>query len=248
MDPSEAEITAFWDTIDMTGWSTELHMSFRVFARLRDWGGMEWVRCVLLLVVLERVWGFRDKGMLTAPQGKEERPLEVPWFMQRARKWEKEVELEGTDRIGPCRVEGSLSARWWGWWDLMQPWERVGNDGRLQWRDDLDAEVWENLTKTHGHNRMLLVVGCLLWWGEVAAADGDPVLVADWQVAVENVAWAMGGGGSMKRLADEKSTADVAEKKSKAATNKALGVGKRKAAELKEDAEKENAKGNGPGA
>jgi hypothetical protein len=39
---------------------------------------------------------------------------------------------------------------------------------------------------------MLLVVGCLLWWGDAAAASEQALLLEDWKKAVEDVGWVLG--------------------------------------------------------
>jgi hypothetical protein len=144
------------------------------------------------LIALERAWGFPGKGLLAAPGGEGGRPEVIKIFMKNARKWETKVVLEKT-RIGPKGLEGSFSAQWWGWWQGMQPKERVvDDDGSLSTPGGLSADVWQDVAKTHGRNGLLLVVGCLLWWGDTAAASEQPLLRQDWTSAVEDVSWVLG--------------------------------------------------------
>ncbi|KAJ7164840.1 hypothetical protein C8R43DRAFT_831332, partial [Mycena crocata] len=88
-------------------------------------------------------------------------------------------------------VAGSMSMRFWTWWGRMQPQGRVSEDGTLS-RAILSTEDWDEVGKTHGRNGMLLVVGCLLWWGDAAAATEDESLLQDWVLAVRDVTWALG--------------------------------------------------------
>ncbi|KAJ7847176.1 hypothetical protein B0H13DRAFT_1447665, partial [Mycena leptocephala] len=78
---------------------------------------------------------------------------------------------------------------WWVWWRSLQPQARCTADGVLSRPEGLRAEVWEDLAKTHGRNGMLLVAGCLLWWGDAAAVSEEVLLLEDWKKVVEDVSW-----------------------------------------------------------
>ncbi|KAJ7075398.1 hypothetical protein B0H15DRAFT_791929, partial [Mycena belliarum] len=135
---------------------------------------------------LERAWGFPDKGLLAALQGSM-RPAEIPWFMRYARRqWEGTVPMVGKGGVGPRERKDSLSQRWWKWWELMQPEER--KDGG---KEVLRGKAWEVLAKTHGRNGLLLVIGCLLWWGDAAKAACDAALWEDWMLAVRDFKWVL---------------------------------------------------------
>ncbi|KAJ6470182.1 hypothetical protein DFH09DRAFT_954871, partial [Mycena vulgaris] len=84
-----------------------------------------------------------------------------------------------------------MAQRWWAWWELMQPAGRVDEKGAWGRPEALGGEAWEEVAKTHGRNGMLLVVGCLLWWGDAVAADGDVALREGWKDAVRDVYWVL---------------------------------------------------------
>ncbi|KAJ7504116.1 hypothetical protein B0H11DRAFT_2221563 [Mycena galericulata] len=188
--PGTAEIRGgekdWWDTQEQEKWTPELVKAFAGLARGKMWGGEEWERCVSLLLDLEEIGGFRDKGMLKAPAGKE-RPEEVEEFMKLARRWGSPFPLK--TKIGPKEAEGSFAHRWWGWWECGQPAAR--GESQREWRApaELDGNEWEEMRKRHGRNGVLMYIGGLLWWGEAAAADEEQAkeLLADWHLAVQDV-------------------------------------------------------------
>ncbi|KAJ7456315.1 hypothetical protein B0H11DRAFT_2244232 [Mycena galericulata] len=186
--PGPHASSTLWDAEDTTGWTDELQHAFAALARGREWGGVEWAECTKLLIRLERSWGFPAKGMLSAPAGLDdvERPIEVRLFMRAARKWGSKVEL--SSGVGPRSVDGSFARRWWIWWDRMQPEGRKTEEGGWRAPGEVEGEQWDDLSKTHGRNGMLLYLGALLWWGEAAAAEEDSAaLLVDWRLAVEDM-------------------------------------------------------------
>ncbi|KAJ7033113.1 hypothetical protein C8F04DRAFT_1184373 [Mycena alexandri] len=178
-----------WKERDMSMWPEELQSAYKAFGRARDWGGEDWVTCVDAFLTLERLHGFRAKGVLAVPNGKaDERPREVPDWMQARRRWEKPVEMTST--IGPAAEKGSFADRWWDWWFRAQPTGRVQASGKLMVAERVPARDWEDVSKMVGRNGLLLYVGGLLWWGEAAAAaaaEERELLLKDWRVAVEDV-------------------------------------------------------------
>ncbi|KAJ7711595.1 hypothetical protein B0H14DRAFT_2289376, partial [Mycena olivaceomarginata] len=128
-------------------------------------GGEEWAKCVCLLVEFERKTGFHDKGMLRAPYGKKEHPVEVEVFMSVARHWENAFALK--TEVGSREVEGGFAQRWWKWWEIGQPAARVEDDEWLA-PEDVEDDQWEDMRKRFGRNGILLYVGGLFWWGEAA--------------------------------------------------------------------------------
>ncbi|KAF8129680.1 hypothetical protein K438DRAFT_1644430, partial [Mycena galopus ATCC 62051] len=114
------------------------------------------------------------------------RPTEVVAFMRGTRKWGARMGLEGKS-VGP------FARSWSNWWRVLQPEGReIDQEQGLSRPEDLVAEDWTELAKTHGQNGMSLVVGCLLWWGDAAAKTEDPALRLDWLKAVQDVSWALG--------------------------------------------------------
>ncbi|KAJ7888390.1 hypothetical protein B0H14DRAFT_2562359 [Mycena olivaceomarginata] len=163
-----------WKNHNESGWPQELTNAVRAFERGKTWGGPEWKSCVADFIALERASGYPVKGDVLAPQGeKNVRPEEIPTFMQRRRKWEKQVTL--SSGIGPASAQGSFADRWWAWWMRAQPAARLQTNRKLGPADAIPVEEW---------NGLLLYMGGLLWWGEAAAAAPDSTLLEDWRVAV----------------------------------------------------------------
>ncbi|KAJ7464941.1 hypothetical protein B0H11DRAFT_2240370 [Mycena galericulata] len=138
---------------------------------------------------LEEKWGYPEKGMLSAPAGGEDqRPIEVPAFFRAARRWGVKVELTGL--TGPRGREGSFARRWWTWWGRIQPPGRKIEGEAWVVPEELEGGDWEDISKTHGRNGMLIYLAGLLWWGEAAAAaeERSAELLADWRLAVDDVA------------------------------------------------------------
>lgn len=182
----EAESTGMWEQEEREGWPVELGKGFTAFGRGKSWGGSEWESCVRLLIALEQAWGFPGKGLLSAPDDKNERPMEVPVFLRGKREWDATVEILGA--LGPRDTKESYASRWWSWWSAAQPPARVEAD---VWKApaDVDLEDWKGIAGMHGRNGMLLYLGGLLWWGEAAVADKSEsaTRLAEWQEAVKDV-------------------------------------------------------------
>ncbi|KAJ7828586.1 hypothetical protein B0H14DRAFT_2594594 [Mycena olivaceomarginata] len=182
------EVSRFWEAEEDEDWPEELRKAFRGFKRGKGWGGEAWMCCVRELIALEQAGGFQVKGM-TVPQGDGTvRPVEVPNFMQRTRKWDKTLAL--TSAPGPISAAGSFSRRWWDWWVRVQPESRVLENGKLKSAALVPVEEWKKVLMMTGKNGMLLYVGALLWWGEAAAGaeEGSTDLLRDWAVAAIDIA------------------------------------------------------------
>ncbi|KAJ7843811.1 hypothetical protein B0H13DRAFT_1648264 [Mycena leptocephala] len=127
------------------------------------------------------------KGLLSVPNGAaEERPAEVPYFMQHARKWNKPLALQ-------TATEGPFADRWWSWWQKVQPAARIDKEGKSALPSAVDAALWEDVSKMVGRNGVLLYVAGLLWWGEAAVGEENAkALLEDWKVAMLDVALVLG--------------------------------------------------------
>ncbi|KAF8122729.1 hypothetical protein K438DRAFT_2004162 [Mycena galopus ATCC 62051] len=169
-----------WEQADEEQWPAELKMVFQAFQRARKFCGVEWEFCVEQFIALERARGFPAKETLAVPQGNAElRPEEIPVFMRRARKWEKDNPLILAP--GPIEVQGSFAKRWWDWWARVQPESHTLPSRKLMSSRHVDVEEWEDISQMVGRNGMLLYVGALLWWGEAAASaeEGSEALLKE---------------------------------------------------------------------
>jgi hypothetical protein len=165
-------------------WNPELRSAIRGFRRLLIWGGEDWEGCVDAYLAFERAWGFPGKGFLAAPGESLGRPKAVAVFMRDARRWGIPTEL-GFDAVGPREDASSFAHEWWRWWKLLQPKTRVNDSAHgLTHPSDIAPGDWDELAKMHGRNGMLMVMGCLLWWGDVTEESEDPLLESNWRVAV----------------------------------------------------------------
>ncbi|KAJ6470100.1 hypothetical protein C8R47DRAFT_1222728 [Mycena vitilis] len=183
-----------WEEVagDQSKWPAELGSAYAAFRRLSEWGGWSWLRLIWLFLRAEEELGWTEgKGLRLLPVGK--RPEEVEAFMKWGRKWQTPQRLvEGG--IGPRTVAGSIADRWWSWWPCLLPPARMRPDfGDISQPDDIPPDHWVNLARANGRNGMLMVLACLLWWGEAAAAVKDASMAAeladDWRFAVEDAIW-----------------------------------------------------------
>ncbi|KAK7052712.1 hypothetical protein R3P38DRAFT_2763051 [Favolaschia claudopus] len=178
---------SWWDVQTKDSWPEELVNAFGGFSRGRVWGGESWQTCISLLLEMQKINGYQEKGALNVPTKKDERPVEVGDFMQRHRVWGSSFPIKGV--TGPRDVDKSFASRWWTWWEVGQPQSRVGEDG---WASpaNVDSDDWSEMRLRYGRNGMLLYIGGLLWWGEAAASKEGAekeILLADWRLAVEDV-------------------------------------------------------------
>ncbi|KAJ7713870.1 hypothetical protein B0H16DRAFT_1809240 [Mycena metata] len=183
-----------WEEEDMTAWPEELKYAYAGFERGQVWGGEVWKVCVDVLIAVERAQGFRAKGWLSAPTS--EHPVEIPDFMRYAHRWDKPLAL--SSEIGPTANEGSMADRWWNWWTTVQPASRMQAGGKLKLAERVPVVEWEDLGKMSGRNGVLLYVGALLWWGELAVDD----VVNALRLAAESTT------SAANKSADAKPTAD----------------------------------------
>ncbi|KAJ7264466.1 hypothetical protein B0H12DRAFT_1068719 [Mycena haematopus] len=139
-----------------------------------------------------------------------DRPKALEWWLGRGRKWEKTVDVGVLDPKKP----GTFVANWWDWWVRIQP---------------SDRSDWSPMLRLHGKNGMLQVMASLLWWGE--AVGENPAELREWSMAVEDVDDAF---TQMLR------PGVIAKFRGEAGKDDAKRGTKRKAAEGKDAAEREN--------
>ncbi|KAJ6512874.1 hypothetical protein C8R45DRAFT_1087981 [Mycena sanguinolenta] len=184
----EASNEDAWQQPDKDVWPQELRVAFRAMERRRKFGGEVWKTCAERLIAFERMSGFPEKGQLSVPAGTDEQhPQEVPAFIKRARKWERQMPLASS--LGPATESGSFAERWWKWWVRVQPDARTKENGKMGSVTLVPEDEWEEVSKMAGKNGLLMYVGALLWWGEAAAGAGEGAdeLLVDWKVAVADV-------------------------------------------------------------
>jgi hypothetical protein len=119
----------------------------------REWGKV-WEDCVNAWLDFEAACGYDNNGGQLTNAG---RPVEMTKFINGGRKWYVPPTIEAP---GWQDEEGTFAAAWWSWWEAIQPEER-----------------WGNLPTMHGRTGLMLVVGCLAWWGTTERGD-------EWEAAV----------------------------------------------------------------
>ncbi|KAJ7723989.1 hypothetical protein B0H16DRAFT_1333762, partial [Mycena metata] len=106
------------------------------------------------------------------------RPKEVSGWVSRARSGGPQ----------PAIVDVfSFAARWWNWWESINPEWRVQKGNRLLREGE---GSWDSVAQT-GPNGMLNVLICLRWWYD--ALKGDEAAMGDWKEALSDVEWALKG-------------------------------------------------------
>ncbi|KAJ7510751.1 hypothetical protein B0H11DRAFT_1644256, partial [Mycena galericulata] len=92
---------------------------------------------------------------------------------------------------GPCLAElEEVRGTFWRWWRGMQPEERRMAEGVMSRKSGID---WAGLRDYSGKNGLLQVMMVLGWWGDKAHGEkvGGHEEVAQWESAVDDVAWAL---------------------------------------------------------
>ena len=87
----------------------------------------------------------------------------------------------------------SFDAKWWAWWNLLQPrWHGVADvKGPLgpAHREEVTGEDGWSVMDKHGQNAFLTVLATLLWWESGLPGNGQDN--SSWLAAVEDVSWVM---------------------------------------------------------
>jgi hypothetical protein len=119
----------------------------------QQWGDL-WGDTVNAWLDFEVACGCDNNGGQLTNEG---RPAEMTKFINTGRKWYVPLHIESPGRK---EDEGSFAAAWWSWWAAIQPEER-----------------WGNLPTMYGRTGLMLVIGCLAWWG--ASERGE-----EWEAAI----------------------------------------------------------------
>lgn len=147
-----------------------------------SWGPV-WSKCVLTFLEYEKAAGFTLEDSRLPPSRL--RPSQVSDWFKNGRK----SSGQGWDSC--CEGDGDTFGEGWrAWWSDIQPRtrERDGNGALSRNQVDID---WACLCKA-GSSGMLLVLVTLSWWrtrlGQAEALSS----LADWEDAVNDVAWVLG--------------------------------------------------------
>ena len=160
-------------------WPTWFSKAFRLLSA-RDLGPV-FTQAIRQYIELEHRNGFSIGG----PQAgfkKQKRPDEVDWWVGRARMKSPEI-----------KDVSSFDAKWWAWWNLLQPrWHGVADvKGPLRpaHREQATGEDGWSVMDKHGQNAFLTVLATLVWWESGLPGNGQDN--PSWLAAVEDVTWVM---------------------------------------------------------
>jgi len=143
--------------------------------------GPAFTQAIRQYIELER----RNSFSIGGPQAgfkKQRRPDEVDWWVGRARMKSPEI-----------KDVSSFDAKWWAWWNLLQPhWRGVADiKGPLgpAHREEVTGEDGWSVMDKHGQNAFLTVLATLLWWESGLLGNGQDN--SSWLATVEDVSWVM---------------------------------------------------------
>ncbi|KAJ7665859.1 hypothetical protein DFH06DRAFT_1385485 [Mycena polygramma] len=190
-------------------WSAELRRVYPWWEAEAARFGEGWEECVWVFVCFEEASGFPAERV-RVPVTPARKNLGVDSWINLGRKsWAPSVTAT-PEQYG----------KWfWMWWRGLQPEARLIGDGVMSRASDI---VWDGIRDLSGKNGMLQVMMVLMWWGAKAHAnDASAESRMDWQLAMEDVRWAMDemvkeGKLSKKRAAER----GLLEKKVGPATKK----------------------------
>jgi len=143
--------------------------------------GPAFTQAIRQYIELEHRNGFSIGG----PQAgfkKQRRLDEVDWWVGRVCMKSPEI-----------KDVSSFDAKWWAWWNLLQPhWHGVADvKGPLgpAHREEVTGEDGWLVMDKHGQNVFLTVLATLLWWESGLLGNGQNN--SSWLAAVEDVSWVM---------------------------------------------------------
>ncbi|KAJ7734410.1 hypothetical protein B0H16DRAFT_1246416, partial [Mycena metata] len=133
-----------------------------------------WEEMVDLWWNLESAGGF-EGGKAKALSSKD-RPTEVQWWIQRARKV-----------TPPIKNAAAFAASWMRWWYALNPTWRRGDGGIDSMAREGGGEEGEwDAVDVRGGNGLLSVLVCLKWWRNALEEE-----TKDWVMAVADVTWVL---------------------------------------------------------
>ncbi|KAJ7480365.1 hypothetical protein B0H11DRAFT_2421170 [Mycena galericulata] len=197
-----------WKTVGQGRWTEELKRVWPWFEQIGATWGECWEDCSFGYLAFEEASGFPFERV-RLPKGPRA-GLGVDSWIATGRKltW------------GPCLAElEEVRGTFWRWWWGMQPEERRMAEGVMSRKSGID---WAGLRDYSGKNGLLQVMMVLGWWGDKAHGEkvGGPEEVAQWESAVDDVAWALEEmvkeGKLSKKRAQERGVEDKAPPAKKA--------------------------------
>ncbi|KAJ7121795.1 hypothetical protein C8R43DRAFT_900157 [Mycena crocata] len=130
--------------------------------------------------------GWKEEGGKVTTVG---RPTVFQSWFGRQRQWWSPMPI---GEVGSVGKEGTYADVWWSWWRSIQPGARIWDNGELSCPPDAD---WTDLRELHGKNGFVLILGALLWWGDVVGKDDaqkeNPLDFLNWERAVMDVTWVL---------------------------------------------------------
>ncbi|KAJ6478370.1 hypothetical protein C8R45DRAFT_833281 [Mycena sanguinolenta] len=171
-----------WQRDDRLRWTAELSCAHIAFEKGRRWG-VEWAVCVSKFFDFEAVWGYVDDG---AQVRRDTRPRQVNSWLTMGRQWTLPPTISEGGSLGARGDSESWAGAWWKWWESLQPKERAIANGELSRPELVD---WSKMVGLHGKNGLLLAMGTLEWWGEMAQKDVE--VRGRWLTAVSDMTWVL---------------------------------------------------------
>ncbi|KAL1690226.1 hypothetical protein GGG16DRAFT_103236 [Schizophyllum commune] len=158
---------------------------FAACSRGQEWG-LEFARAVTVYLALERSLGFPilNHGRLVLA-GSIRPSIYRDWV----------VERRDFDRVVDIGEPRAFGAKWWTWWEAMQPPLRVSPAGDLLAVDAVAAEVshlaeWGHLKKCCGRDGLVQFLLTLVWWGDMVNDPDRRVAHAaqrlEWELAIRD--------------------------------------------------------------
>ncbi|KAJ7437069.1 hypothetical protein B0H11DRAFT_2255634 [Mycena galericulata] len=181
MTPAAKEVSVPppWKKVGQGRWTEELKRVWPWFERVGATWGERWEDCAFAYLAFEEASGFPFERV-RIPKGPRE-GLGIDAWISTGRKL----------NYDPCLPDlEELRTKFWRWWRGLQPEERRVEEGVLSRKGGID---WAGLRDYSGKNGLLQATMVLGWWGNKVhrKTGGSAEEVAQWELAVDDVAWAL---------------------------------------------------------
>ncbi|KAF9017035.1 hypothetical protein BDZ89DRAFT_1214899 [Hymenopellis radicata] len=170
-----------WDNVDTSRFWPELCAVFEACKHGRKWS-QDWSRLIDSFLVFEKKHGYEDNAKLGLSGTS--RPSSIHAFQKGRRAWTKSWDSKETPKT------------FWPFWKSLQPAARLNANNDLLRPEEVE---WDGLETKCGRNGISLIIGVLLWWGDVIFARGEASTSSDdinterldWGLAVQEVTWTL---------------------------------------------------------